>query len=273
MKKIIIATTIAALTFLTACGGSSTPTTQETTAVQTENASTIEETEEITDLHIVNDLKSEYIKNVPEQSDEMTMGAITVFADQYDDVLNCKDVSEVPEEYLFAIAYFYASFNVNSSAGGTGTEAWIALNCLEDSDDYGFEEHMKAAKEEFESGIGMTIEEFSEAAAEATAEETTADTEATLSEQNALKKALQYLDYSSFSKSGLEDQLDYEGFTKSEIKYAIKNCGADWNEQAAKKAQSYMEYSSFSKERLIEQLEYEGFTHDQAIYGAESVGY
>ncbi|WP_312541171.1 Ltp family lipoprotein [Enterococcus sp.] len=36
-------------------------------------------------------------------------------------------------------------------------------------------------------------------------------------------KALDYLDYSSFSDSGLYDQLIYEQFTADEAQYAIDN--------------------------------------------------
>lgn len=91
--------------------------------------------------------------------------------------------------------------------------------------------------------------------------------EPTTGERNALKKAKEYLRYTSFSYSGLVKQLEYEGFSNSEAVYGVDNCGSDWNEQAAKKAKEYLDYSSFSRSGLIEQLEYEGFTHDQAEYG------
>ena len=96
---------------------------------------------------------------------------------------------------------------------------------------------------------------------------------ATLGESNALASALSYLNYSAFSRKGLIEQLKFEGFSTSEAEYAVKNCGADWNEQAAKSAKQYLEYSSFSRQGLIEQLEFEGFTHDQAVYGVKKVGY
>ena len=95
----------------------------------------------------------------------------------------------------------------------------------------------------------------------------------TLGMENALKKALSYLSFSSFSYTGLIHQLEYEKFTHDEAVYAVNNCGVDWNEQAVLKAQSYLEFTSFSKEGLIEQLEYEGFTHDQAVYAVNEVGY
>lgn len=96
---------------------------------------------------------------------------------------------------------------------------------------------------------------------------------ATIGEKNALDKAKSYLDYTAFSKEGLIEQLEFEGFTNAEAKFGADNCGANWKEQAAKKAKQYMEYSSFSKKGLIEQLEFEGFTSEQAEYGAKAVGY
>ena len=97
--------------------------------------------------------------------------------------------------------------------------------------------------------------------------------EPTLGEQNAYKQALSYLDFTSFSYSGLIEQLEYEGFSTEEAIYGANNCGADWNEQAAKKAQSYLDFTSLSRVGLIEQLEYEGFTKEQAEYGASAVGF
>lgn len=95
----------------------------------------------------------------------------------------------------------------------------------------------------------------------------------TLGQQNALKSALSYLSFTSFSWSGLVEQLEYEGYTHDEAVYAANTCGADWNEQAAKSAVSYLRYSSYSRSGLIEQLEFEGFTHDQAVYGVTQAGY
>lgn len=96
---------------------------------------------------------------------------------------------------------------------------------------------------------------------------------ATTGERNALDTAKTYLKYSAFSYTGLIDQLEFEGYSASEAKYGVDNCGADWNEQAAKSAKAYLDTMSFSKQGLIEQLEYEGFTHEQAVYGVEQNGY
>lgn len=94
----------------------------------------------------------------------------------------------------------------------------------------------------------------------------------TVSQQNALKKAKDYLNYTAFSYTGLIEQLEYEKLSTEDATYGADNCGADWNEQAAKKAADYLDYTSFSRDGLIEQLEYEGFTPEQATFGANSVG-
>ena len=94
----------------------------------------------------------------------------------------------------------------------------------------------------------------------------------TRGEQNALNKANDYLEFMSFSRSGLIDQLEFEGYTTSEAEYAVDNCGADWDEQAVLKAEEYLDFMSFSRSGLIDQLEFEGFTYDQASAAATAVG-
>ena len=93
----------------------------------------------------------------------------------------------------------------------------------------------------------------------------------TTGERNALQTAHSYLNVMAFSRQGLIEQLEYEGYTYSEAVYAVDHCGADWNEQAALTAQEYLNVMSFSRSDLIDQLEFEGFTHDQAVYGVNQV--
>ena len=85
-----------------------------------------------------------------------------------------------------------------------------------------------------------------------------------IEEQQAVGSARSYLDYSAFSKTGLIEQLEYEGFPKSVATAAVNSLVVDWNEEAYQSGKSYLDYSSFSKTGLIEQLEYEGFTTAQA---------
>lgn len=112
------------------------------------------------------------------------------------------------------------------------------------------------------------------AAAQAAAAEQAAS--GTVSQQNAYAKATSYLKTSAFSRSGLADQLVYEGFSAEDAEFAIARLeaagGVDWNTQAAAKAASYLKMSSFSRASLLEQLTYEGFTAEQAEYGVSSTG-
>jgi len=95
----------------------------------------------------------------------------------------------------------------------------------------------------------------------------------TMGQRNAQDRAESYLNYTAFSRQGLIDQLEYEGFSHSDAVYAVDHCGANWNTQAGLKAQRYLDYTSFSRQGLIDQLEYEGFSHAQALHGVDVVGY
>ena len=82
----------------------------------------------------------------------------------------------------------------------------------------------------------------------------------TAGQENAIESAESYLEYSSFSRQGLIEQLEYEEFSLADATFAVDHVTVDWNAEAVESAESYLEYSSFSKPGLIEQLEYEGFT-------------
>lgn len=94
-----------------------------------------------------------------------------------------------------------------------------------------------------------------------------------LSQQNAVAKAKDYLDYTSFSRTGLIGQLEYEGFATVDAEFAVDYVAPDWNAQAALKAQDYLDYTSFSRQGLIDQLIYEGFSPEQAEFGVTAVGF
>lgn len=100
----------------------------------------------------------------------------------------------------------------------------------------------------------------------------------TVSQENAIASAQDYLDYSAFSQAGLIGQLSSkagEGFPKADAIFAVNHIEVDWNQQAAAAAKDYLDYSSFSRAGLIGQLESkagEGFTHAQAVYGVNQAG-
>jgi len=94
----------------------------------------------------------------------------------------------------------------------------------------------------------------------------------TVAQSNAKKSATSYLKYSSFSRTGLIGQLEFEGFSTADATYGVDAQNADWNAQAANSAKSYLKYSSFSRIGLIDQLVFEGFTQAQAEYGVSTTG-
>ena len=92
------------------------------------------------------------------------------------------------------------------------------------------------------------------------------------SKDDAVSRAKSYIKSSGFSRDGLVDQLEFEGFTKEEAEYGADNCGADWFEMAEKKAKSYIKTMGFSRDGLVDQLEYNQFTKEEAEYGADNCG-
>ena len=92
--------------------------------------------------------------------------------------------------------------------------------------------------------------------------------------QNCYNQAMSYLDFMAFSRNGLIQQLQYEGYTDNAISNALDLLEKDyvsWDIEAVKKAQEYMKTFSFSQQRLYEQLIHDGFTEEQANYGASYV--
>jgi hypothetical protein len=100
----------------------------------------------------------------------------------------------------------------------------------------------------------------------------------TLSQQNAIRSAQSYLDFSGFSRQGLIEQLSSEygeGFPVSDAIFAVDSLIVDWKKEAVESAESYLEFSSFSCQGLIEQLSSEygsQFTIEEATYAANAVG-
>jgi len=47
----------------------------------------------------------------------------------------------------------------------------------------------------------------------------------TMGERNALETAKDYLDYTAFSRSGLIDQLMFEGYTREQAEYGVAQAG------------------------------------------------
>ena len=94
----------------------------------------------------------------------------------------------------------------------------------------------------------------------------------TISQRNARLKAAQYLQFLAFSRSGLIEQLEFDGFSTRDATYGTDAQKATWMRQAARKARQYLDTMRFSRAGLISQLEFEGFTSAEAAYGVSQVG-
>jgi hypothetical protein len=92
----------------------------------------------------------------------------------------------------------------------------------------------------------------------------------TVSQQNASKRAASYLRSSSFSRSSLIKQLEYEGFSNADATFGADSLKISWTDQAVKRAASYLRNSSFSRSSLIKQLEFEGFSNADSVFGTDA---
>lgn len=94
----------------------------------------------------------------------------------------------------------------------------------------------------------------------------------TIAQQNAIERAADYLAFTSFSRSALIDQLEFEKYGTEDAIYAVDSLTIDFDAQAVLKAAQYLEFTAFSRLGLIDQLEFEGFTTAQAVHGADAQG-
>jgi hypothetical protein len=100
----------------------------------------------------------------------------------------------------------------------------------------------------------------------------------TVSQDQAIGSARDYLALQGFSRTGLIKQLssDYgDGFSQADAIFAVNHLGADWNAQAVRSAKEYLSFQHFSRAGLIQQLSSsygDGYTLAQATYAANHVG-
>lgn len=91
-------------------------------------------------------------------------------------------------------------------------------------------------------------------------------------QREARAVAQSYYESSWFSRSGMIEQLEFEGFSFDDSVYGVDSLGVDWNAEAIGMADSYIESSWFSRIGLIDQLEFEGFSSSESQYGVDSLG-
>lgn len=98
------------------------------------------------------------------------------------------------------------------------------------------------------------------------------EAESISSEQSrAQSMAQRYLRTMSFSKSGLKEQLVFEGFNDNDAQWAVDNIDVDWNDQAVKKAEDYARLMDMSNQGIYDQLIFEGFSPEQAQHGIDNM--
>lgn len=97
-------------------------------------------------------------------------------------------------------------------------------------------------------------------------------------QNNAVRSAKQYLDFSGFSRNGLIQQLSSDagnGYKVADATVAVDSLNIDWNKQAVRSATQYLSMTGFSCKGLIEQLSSNAgnrYTNSQATYGAQQAG-
>lgn len=95
----------------------------------------------------------------------------------------------------------------------------------------------------------------------------------TIGQENAVSKGRSYLAMMGFSRSGLIEQLQFEGFSPEDATFAADFIAPDWAAECAEKAKSYMDMMAFSRDGLYEQLAFEGFADAEINAGLAAVGY
>ena len=89
--------------------------------------------------------------------------------------------------------------------------------------------------------------------------------------QLAVKKANMYFETDPeypFTPDDYRWELKNEGFTDSEVEYALKNCNINWNERAVLCAKGY---GQVREETIYHLTQVQGFSMDQAIYGVDNM--
>jgi hypothetical protein len=133
------------------------------------------------------------------------------------------------------------------------------------------------------SSPSVTAAATAKATSAATAKATSAATAKagptlTNQQQNAVRSAREYLNFTAFSRQGLIDQLSSaygSGYSVNDATIAVDSLNVDWNAEAVQSAKDYLKLTGFSCQGLIDQLDspYGGqFTVAQATYGAQQAG-
>lgn len=137
------------------------------------------------------------------------------------------------------------------------------------------EEQIENIEKQAEETVNKAFEESflnDEPAEEAVEEVVEEEPEMSVSQQNAVRSAESYISMMAFSKTGLIEQLEFEGYSKEDATFAVEGLNVDWKQQAVKSAENYLDMMGFSRQGLIDQLVFEGYTTEEATFGVDQVG-
>ena len=89
-------------------------------------------------------------------------------------------------------------------------------------------------------------------------------------QEQALRRAEEYLESGNFSRIGLYQQLCHSQYSDEYAWYAINHCSADWKQQALSLAQQELQRSpELSREELQEFLQAEDFDQEEQRFALE----
>lgn len=94
--------------------------------------------------------------------------------------------------------------------------------------------------------------------------------ETELNRRNAIIRAEEYLEFSSFSFDSLVGQLVFEGFDKADAKYAVQSLDVDWKEQCRLSGELLLKNLVISHDKLIDILVNIGFSSEDATDYADN---
>lgn len=258
------------------CDGESATTSEKTAAMTIGNVKFT-----YPDAWTINDSSDEYMKNFDLPDGSFEVGTYEEFGDDFNYEKNVKneggtvrdelsvDTIAGIEMHLFSITkdededgtydiIRYAKFDV----GDTGYE--FVLSASETAQ----EDYDLAFRNILESVEIVGISSEDEDVDDSGDIEEDSSLDLTTEEQNAYDRGLSYLESNTFSRKGLIEQLEFEGYPTKVCKKAVdtieENDLVSWSAEAIESAEGYLDLGSFSKEGLIEQLEFDGFTTKQA---------
>lgn len=94
----------------------------------------------------------------------------------------------------------------------------------------------------------------------------------TENQKRARLDAKTYYESSWFSRTGMIDQLEFDGFSNADAAYGVDALGVDWALEAEGMADAEIRSDWFSRQGLIDVLVYQGFTDAEATTAVDALG-